>query len=195
MTITSIATGGLARALALSFALVLVTTATAAAEPGRRVVRSVTPTELTWHLRLSAGPRLALSGDEGGGGVALRLSPRLHFGRDEGPYVAPALGYQMDASGDRTAHLAILEVGLGVEDTWWAVGWHPRALIGDRQGLAGGLGHGVVAGFFHSMVTAEVGHQVLWTPQGLQHDLRVSLGFDLTWLPRVMIRDDDDWRT
>jgi hypothetical protein len=147
----------------------------------------------SWHF---GAPRLAAPVLDLGLGVMMTPVQKTSEG---GPtfWVWPEALYTYDSHRERGGHMASLGVGLGWGTHLIAGYYTPRFAVGTSgQNLTAALRHGLSAQALWGVVGVGVDHQVNFTNQGEQHELRLIIGINfapLIWLASVA-REQGDGR-
>lgn len=94
--------------------------------------------------------------------------------------VTPQLGYTLMADNERLVHLGRLGLGVGYGNSWAAIHYIPRFVVGTSAGLfTVGARQSIAASFISNLLSAEVGHQLLYTASQIEHDLYFTISANL----------------
>lgn len=90
--------------------------------------------------------------------------------------LTPKIGYTLMADTDRYVHLGRLGLGIGYGNNWAAIHYIPRFVAGTSGGqFTVGVRQSITVNFIANLLTAEVGHQMLYTAPQLEHDLYFTI--------------------
>lgn len=94
--------------------------------------------------------------------------------------LTPQIGYTLMADSERYVHLGRIGLGLGYGNNWAAVHYIPRFVVGTSAGLfTVGARQSITASFISNLLTAEVGHQLLYTAPQIEHDLYFTVSANI----------------